>query len=168
MMLNNNQLSDNLRIRPARPEDNGFIEMLYRTTRQDLRLIDAETDFIEELIAMQQRAQIAGYGETFPNAMYFVVERLDERIGRVVVDFGSNEVHVVDIALIPAAQGHGYGTQVIRVLQQAAAETRAPVVLSVSRTNPGAKRAYLALGFRVEHSDGVVERMAWYPRNDAM
>lgn len=168
MMLKNNQLPGNLRIRPARPEDSGFIEGLYRSTRQDLRLIDAEADFIEELIGMQHNAQTVGYGEQFPNAMYFVIERHEERIGRLVVDFGSNEVHVVDIALIPEARGQGYGTQILRVLQQAAAQTRAPLVLLVSRLNPQAKQTYLSLGFRVEQSDAMNERMAWYPTIELM
>jgi ribosomal protein S18 acetylase RimI-like enzyme len=91
---------------------------------------------------------------------------MSTRIGRIVVDFGSNEVHLVDIALIPEARGRGYGSQILRVLQQAAAQTRAPVTLTVSRTNPRARQVYLALGFRVEQGDAMAERMVWYPMSD--
>lgn len=156
-------LPDNLGLRPARPEDKGFIEALYRSTRDDLRLLEAEDGFVEELIGMQQRAQVQGYGEMFPNAMYFVVERLGERIGRAVVDFGPNEVRLVDIAFIPQAQGQGYGSHVIRAMQYAAGQARAPLTLSVSRSNPRARQTYLALGFRVEQADPMTEFMAWYP-----
>jgi ribosomal protein S18 acetylase RimI-like enzyme len=162
------QSLDNLRIRPARPEDSGFVEALYRSTRQDLLVVDAEADFIEDLVGMQYRAQITGYGEMFPDAMYFVVECMSAPIGRVVVDFGSNEVHLVDIALIPEARGQGYGTQILRILQRAAAQTRAPLTLTVSRTNPRARQVYLALGFRVEQGDAMVECMVWYPTSDLM
>ena len=77
--------SNELGMRPARPSDSGFIESLYRSTREDLRLVDAEDDFIEALITMQQQAQTVGYGNLFPNAMTFIVEKQGEPIGRVMV-----------------------------------------------------------------------------------
>jgi len=163
MLVGNSPLPDNLGIRPARPEDKGFIESLYRSTRDDLRLIDAETDFIEELIGMQQRAQGQGYGEMFPNAMYFVVEHLNERIGRIVVDFGPNEIRLVDLAFVPQARGRGFGVTVIKAMQFAAGQSRAPLTLAVNRTNVRARQLYLSLGFRVEQSDVMTEYMAWYP-----
>lgn len=64
------------------------MESLYRSGRDDLRLINAEPEFVEELIDMQFRARTAGYGEAFPNAFYFVVEKLGERIGQITVDSG--------------------------------------------------------------------------------
>ncbi len=96
-------------------------------------------------------------------AMYFVLEVMGTRIGRVVVDFGSKEVHIVDIAIVPEARGRGYGTQILRLMQQAAAKARAPLTLAVGRTNTRARQLYLALGFRVEQADAAVERMAWHP-----
>lgn len=152
-----------LHLRPARPSDNGFIESLYRATRDDLRLINAEDGFVEALIDMQYEAQTQGYATQYPNAMYFIAEKLGERIGRVTLDFGPNEVRVVDIAFIPAARGQGYGTHILRALQQAAAMVRAPLTLTVHRANLAAKRLYLSLGFRVESGDAMVEFMAWYP-----
>ncbi|MBS1157643.1 MAG: family N-acetyltransferase [Proteobacteria bacterium] len=152
-----------LNIRPARPEDSGFVEMLYRSTRDDLRLIAAEDDFIEELIGMQQQAQTVGYGDMFPNAMYFIVERLGDRIGRIVVDFGHNEVRLVDVAFVPQARSSGYGTEILRLLQTAAMQARAPLALSVQRSNLRAKQLYAALGFVSEGGDTMYERLIWYP-----
>lgn len=163
MLPGGTPLPDGLGIRPARPEDRGFIESLYRSTRDDLRLINGEKEFVEELIGMQQQAQTQGYGDMFPNAMYFVVERLGERVGRIVVDFGPNEVRLVDIAFIPQARGRGYGSQVVKAMQSAAGHARAPLTLSVSRSNLRARQAYLSLGFRVERGDAMSEHMAWYP-----
>ena len=69
-----------LSIRPSTPADRGFIENLFRTTRDDLRLIDAEPDFIETLIEQQFNAQTTGYGDQFPNAMYFIIEKQGQPI----------------------------------------------------------------------------------------
>lgn len=164
MQAGNIRLPDNLEIRPARDEDSGFIESLYRSTRDDLRLIDAENDFVEELIQMQHQAQIRSYGEAFPNAYYFIVEKLGEKIGRVIVDFGHNEIRLLEVAFIRQVRGQGYGSGVIRALQHAAAQARAPLTLTVHRGNPGARRLYISLGFIVEQADHMIEQLAWHPR----
>ena len=150
-------------LRPMVAADNAFVQSLYRTTRDDLRQIDAEDDFIEELIEGQQRAQTQGYGDMFPNAMYFVAEVHNERIGRVVLDFGPNEIRVVDIALIPSARGKGYGSQVLQAVKMAAAKVMAPVALSVRFDHLPAKQLYARLGFVVEEAQIPYERMVWYP-----
>lgn len=152
-----------LRLRPMMASDNAFIESLYRSTRDDLRLLDAEDDFIDELIESQRRAQTQGYGDMFPNAMYFVAEHHGERIGRVVLDFGQNEVRVVDMALIPAARGKGFGGQILQSVQLAASKVMAPVALSVRFDHIAAKHLYARLGFVVETVQLPFERMVWYP-----
>jgi ribosomal protein S18 acetylase RimI-like enzyme len=152
-----------LSLRPMNASDKVFIESLYRSTRDDLRMLDAEDDFIEDLITIQHHAQTLGYGDMFPNAMYFVAEYLRERIGRVVLDFGQNEIRVVDIALIPAARGKGYGNQLLQAVQLAASKVMAPVTLSVRADHMHAKQLYARLGFVVEEARMPFERMVWYP-----
>lgn len=152
-----------LSLRPSQPSDAVFIESLHRSTREDLRMIDGSEDFIESLIDMQFHAQSRGYGEQFPNAMYFVIEKLGERVGRVTIDFGSNEIRLVDIAFIPAARGHGYGTHVLKALQMAAGKAAAPLVLSVLHVNLAARQLYERLGFRVSNIGPSHAEMTWYP-----
>lgn len=152
-----------LSLRPMNSSDKAFVESLYRSTRDDLRMLDAEDDFIEEFIDLQRRAQTDGYGDMFPNAMYFVAEYHNERIGRVVLDFGANEIRVVDIALIPPARGKGYGGQVLQAVQLAAGKVMAPVALSVRFDHLRAKQLYAHLGFVVEEAQIPYERMVWYP-----
>lgn len=168
MLPGTSNLPDGLSLRPAGPSDQPFIQSLYASTRNDLRLVDGERDFVESLIDMQFQAQSTGYGSQFPNAMYFIVEKLGERIGRVTLDFGTNEVRLVDIAFITAARGKGYGTTVLKAIQHTAAKIRAPVALSVMKTNLAVKRLYLGLGFRTEESGPIYERMVWYPNADAI
>lgn len=152
-----------LALRPSRPSDQPFFDSLYRTTREDLLLIDAEDDFIEALIDMQHQAQTSGCGDMFPNAMYFVVEYHGERIGRLVLDFGPVEARVVDISLIPAARGKGLRLQVLRAVQAVAAQAMTPVTLISRYDNLHAKQRYLQMGFVVEEVQLPFERLTWYP-----
>jgi len=150
-------------MRPAREGDNYFIESLYKANRDDLRLIDAEDDFIESLIDMQHKAQTQGYGDTFPNAMYFIVEKHNERVGRVVLDFSPNEIRIIDIALLPAAQGHGFASGIIKALQLSATKSRTPLALSVYKTNMPARQLYATLGFKLVDSNANIDFLAWQP-----
>lgn len=157
------QLQDNLSIRPARANDQAFLTKLHHSSRDDLRLLDAEADFIEALITLQQRAQNEGYGHDFPNALYFVVEKLGERIGRIVIDFGAQEVRLIDILFIPAARGQGYGASVIRSLQHAAAQVHTPLTLSAMHSSPQVLQWYLNLGFKIVATQATHSALTWYP-----
>jgi ribosomal protein S18 acetylase RimI-like enzyme len=163
MPLDNKNFQGGISIRPARPADQVFIERLYRSTRDDLCQVDAEDDFIDELIGMQFNAQQVGYGDMYPNAMYFVVEKQQESIGRIVVDFGRNDIRVIDIAFIPQARGRGYGEIVLRAMQKAAQESHTPLTLCVQQGNFAAKQLYHKLGFRVTESTPMHDQMIWYP-----
>lgn len=159
----NIKIPDGFSMRLARPSDNVFLESLHNSTRDDLRLIDGEPEFIESLIEMQFKAQTQGYGDQFPNAMYLIVEKLGERVGHVAVDFGHNEVRIIDIALIRAARGKGYGAAILKSMQMTAAKVGAPLTLTVLRSNPRAAQLYFSLGFKVEQSDAIADLMVWYP-----
>ncbi|MGB0712098.1 MAG: GNAT family N-acetyltransferase [Gammaproteobacteria bacterium] len=163
MHIANPKLSGGLSIRPSNPGDTPFLETLYHSTRDDLRLADADDDYIEEIIAMQFRAQSSGYGEQFPNAMYFVVEHLGERIGKLTLDFGTVEVRVVDLALVREARGKGIGAQVIQAVQQTAQQIMAPVTLSVAVNNVQAQQLYQRMGFQLQESTPVTHHLVWFP-----
>jgi ribosomal protein S18 acetylase RimI-like enzyme len=152
-----------LRLRPARSSDRAFIESLYHSTRDDLRLIDAHRDFIETLIDQQHHAQTLSYSEQFPNAIYFIVEVQQERIGKVSIDFNHNEIHIIDLSLIPNARGKGYGAQIIKALKKASSSVCTPLVLKVYRSNSVAKQLYQTEGFQVTYSDQLIDSMVWYP-----
>ncbi|MBG0758306.1 GNAT family N-acetyltransferase [Vibrio cidicii] len=156
-------LPDGLHVRPSRPTDKPFIENLHREVRQDLQLIEGEQDFIESIVEMQFRAQTQGYGDQFPNAMYFIIEKHHEPIGKATLDFGSNEVRLIDLAFLPKACGLGFGQAVIQSFQKAAAQVGAPMTLSVLRSNIGAKQLYHRLGFELEASKPPYELLIWYP-----
>ncbi|MGB0720791.1 MAG: GNAT family N-acetyltransferase [Gammaproteobacteria bacterium] len=168
MLPGSGTLGHGLQLRPSRPSDQPFLETLYRASREDLQLIDAEDEFIDALIEMQFEAQTKGYGDMFPNAMYFIVEYHGERIGRVTLDFGSTEIRVVDLSLIPQARGKGLGSTVLRHVQMTAQKIMVPVSLSVAAGNVVAAQLYQKLGFQVAETSPMYAQMVWYPRAAAV
>lgn len=152
-----------LHIRPSKPSDKPFLEKLYRSTRTDLQLIDGEKELVENVIEMQHRAQTQGYGDQFPNAMYFIIEKHGEPIGKATLDFGPNEIRLLDIAFMPQARGHGFGKAIIQSFQVCATQAMAPLTLSVEQLNHSAKSLYLSLGFVCESVTPPYEHLIWYP-----
>ncbi|WP_296272409.1 GNAT family N-acetyltransferase [Pseudomonas sp. UBA6323] len=163
MLDNVSSLTQGIAIRPARYSDEDFLFGLYRSARPDLQLIDEETEFVDHVIQQQQQVMQSGIGAAYPNAMHYVIEKLDIRIGSLVVDFGHNEVRVLYLAFVPAARGQGFGRSVLHGVQQAARQVGRPVAAVVWRSNPQARSHYLALGFQLEEASDVAERLVWYP-----
>ncbi|TMN90436.1 GNAT family N-acetyltransferase [Pseudoalteromonas phenolica] len=152
-----------LHIRPSKPSDTPFIEKLHREVRQDLQCIEGEQDFIESIVDMQLKAQTQGYGAQYPNAMYFIIEKNGEPIGKATLDFGHNEIRLIDIGFLIAARGHGFGRAIIQSFQHCAAQSAVPLTLSVLSHNLVVKRLYLELGFQVSEVQSPYELMIWYP-----
>lgn len=157
------QLPLGLTIRASAVSDRVFLEKLHHSVRQDLQHIAAEKDLVETLVAMQLQAQTQGYGDQFPNAMYFIIEKQQQPIGKASIDFSDELVHLIDIAFIPEARGLGFGKAVLQALQHCAAQVAAPMLLSVEQQNNAAKTLYQSLGFATEVVQPPYERMIWYP-----
>ena len=155
--------SAGLSMRPSRASDGPFLLGLYQSARPELQWIDADPQVIEQVVAQQLQIQDQGLGEHFPDALHYVVEKLDTPIGVLSADFGPNEIRVLYLAFIPAARGQGFGRTVLQGVQQAARQVGCPVATVVWASNPQARQHYLALGFRVEESTPAAERLVWYP-----
>jgi ribosomal protein S18 acetylase RimI-like enzyme len=165
MFMFNNSMQSGLVIRPSNGRDKPFLMNLYNSTRDDLKHVDGSNDFIEELIEMQFKAQFEGYGEQFPNAFYFVIEKQQEKIGRIAVDFGHNEVRIIDIAFIKAARNKGYGSVVINALKSAAEQNKVPLTLTVLSSNISAIKLYQKLGFKIIDNKLPHSLMMWLPES---
>ncbi|MBK5526437.1 GNAT family N-acetyltransferase [Pseudomonas sp. TH06] len=155
---------EGLVVRPSRATDGPFLHSLYQTARPDLQWIDGEQELVQQVVAQQFQVQEQGMGDSYPNAMHYVVEKLGTAIGALSTDFGANEIRVLYLAFIPQARGQGFGRAVLQGVQKAAQQIRCPVATVVWTNNPHARRHYLALGFAVEESNPAAERLVWYPQ----
>ncbi|KAB8044646.1 GNAT family N-acetyltransferase [Janthinobacterium aquaticum] len=145
----------------ASESDQAFARVLYRSSRGDLLQMQAEPDFIEQLIAMQQRMHDQGYRQSYPQARHLIIERDGAPIGRLIVNPGEQALRVVDITLLPQAQSQGAGSAVLAGLQVLAATQQATVSLGVNHGNLAARRLYARLGFMVEGEDQIQQQLRW-------
>jgi ribosomal protein S18 acetylase RimI-like enzyme len=142
-------------LRPVEPGDDEFLYRVYATTRaEELAVVPWDDAGKEAFLRMQFTAQDGYYHEQMPDASYQVVLVDGLAAGRLYVDRRADEIHVIDIALLPEHRGQGLGTALLRELLDEADAAGKPVSIHVERFNP-ALRLYERLGFAPVEDQGV-------------
>src|SRR6202007_2336441 len=99
------------RLREARPTDAEFEQLLYASTRDDLRPLGDEV--FDGLVGMQFRAQSMAIRLDHPQAQRQIVLVDASPVGRLVLDESSDQVEILDLAVLPDFRNHGIGTGVL-------------------------------------------------------
>lgn len=151
-------------LRPVGPADEEFLFQLYASTRADelapLGWSPAQqTTFLRQQFDAQRR----DYQARFPAAGHQLILVAERPAGRIWVARTDAEIRLVDLALLPAAQGSGVGTQLLRSLIDEATQAGRPLRLSVLRNNHRAVRLYERLGFAVIGDTPTYLKMEYQP-----
>lgn len=150
-----------IRFRPSTEDDVPFLRQLYATTREDeLRMVDWTDEFKTSFLDSQFAAQKKHYEEYFGAAEFLVIEAEREPMGRLYVHRDEEEIHIIDIALMPQYRGHGLGTVLLQELLDEGKATGRKVTIYVEHFNP-ARHLYDRLGFRHIDTNGVYHFMEW-------
>ncbi len=157
-------IGDGLSARPALRKDKAFLEQLYRDTRDDLRLADADPDYIEAVIDMQVRARESGYGAMHPNHIQLVIEKVGEAVGGMILGPDADGVRLIDLAFIRPLRNKGHGLAVLGRLQGIAAASKAPLRVTLAVGRADLRQACFLLGFEVEDdTDPSALLLHWTP-----
>ncbi len=160
-------LPSGLRWRDAHDGDLPFLRQLYGDSRAaELAAVpwpDAVRDaFLDSQFTLQHRH----YTVHYQPADYLVIEYGGQSIGRLYLHCTEREATVVDITLLDAWQGRGFGSALLREVQSAAArDALDAVVLHVDLRNHAAKKLYERMRFVAEADTGTHLRMRWLAAN---
>jgi RimJ/RimL family protein N-acetyltransferase len=147
------------------PADSAFLLELFRSQRApELAAAGLPPAEVEQLIGFQFESQRRTYAAAAGEDGHRIVLFEGAPVGRLWLAEDDDSIRLVDIVLVPGAQGRGIGTEVIgRVLADASRRSRS-VRLSVSRCNEGGLRLYERLGFRIVASAQLDHEMEWTGR----
>jgi ribosomal protein S18 acetylase RimI-like enzyme len=152
-----------IRLRSVLSDDGEFLFSVYASTRiEEMDLVDWTPAQKEAFLRMQFFAQDRYYREVYPMAEYQVILQEDQRVGRLYIHRRSDEIRVIDIALLPECRGRGIGSSLMAQILEGATRNNLPVTIHVERFNP-ALRLYERLGFRLAEDKGVYYFMKWLP-----
>ncbi|HXH02314.1 MAG TPA: GNAT family N-acetyltransferase [Candidatus Competibacteraceae bacterium] len=152
-----------IRLRPATDADRPFLKVVYASTRaEELALTRWSAPEKESFIDMQFRAQDQHYRQHYAGTSFDLVLVGGTPAGRLYVARWSQEIRIVDIALLPEYRNRGIGTALLMELLDEGQCSARVVSIHVEIYNP-AKRLYERLGFRHAKDVGVYQLMKWWP-----
>jgi ribosomal protein S18 acetylase RimI-like enzyme len=144
-------------LRPVTPDDLPFLWALRESAmRPNYEPVEGWDDAVQ-----RQRA-----AESLTGRLVLVD---GEPVGVLTVKDRGHELHLTWIAVLPALQGRGLGTALVRLAQAEASAAGRPLSLHVQPANP-ARRLYERLGFELDELilGGKRARMVWTPGPDAV
>jgi ribosomal protein S18 acetylase RimI-like enzyme len=148
-------------LRPVEPGDDDFLYRVYAGTRaEEMALVPWDDAQKEAFVRMQFDAQHLHYHTHYPDASYQVILSDGLPVGRLYLDRRPDELHIIDIALLPEHRNAGIGSALLKDLLAEAEQAGVPVGIYVECFNP-AQRLYERLGFSQIEEVGVYYRMEW-------
>lgn len=155
--------SDTVTRRPVQEDDLPFLLIVYGSTRaEEMAQLPWSDDQKSAFLKSQLESQQTYYAQVFPSADREVLLVDGEPAGRFYVDRGEDEIHVIDIALLPPFRNRGIGSRLLGEILAEGARTGVKVTIYVEKNNP-AKRLYQRLGFEVIDQDDVYYLLAKDP-----
>jgi GNAT superfamily N-acetyltransferase len=151
-------------LRAAQDDDTPFLRMLFESARPDGALLAAWPAAMRKTFLDQQfKFQTVHYARVYPRAMRQLILKDSEPVGRLILEQAEPDWCLIDIALLPAARGQGFGTLLLQAIQAAAARAKASCLcLSVDMFNP-ARKLYERLGFLATEEAMPNVAMVWRP-----
>ena len=154
-----------LTFRPITEDDMGFLFDVYASTREDeLAVLDWDDAQKASFLQMQFNAQHKHYQEYFPDASFDIIVWKKRPVGRLYIHRRSDEIRLVDIALLSKYRRRGIGSQLLKDILKEGEKSGLPVRIHVEHNNP-ALILYEQLGFHHIEDQGVYYLMEWTPSN---
>ena len=120
--------------RPITDRDLPFLERLYASTRQDeLSVVPWSEEQKSDFLAWQFQAQHTHYMQHYPDADFDIILKKGKPAGRLYQETWSNEIRIIDIALLPEYRGRGIGTRLLKDIQATARKKGLSVSIHVEK-----------------------------------
>jgi ribosomal protein S18 acetylase RimI-like enzyme len=152
-------------LRAERPEDDGFLFRLFKLNNIGiLHQAGLPQATIDQLIVMQHRSQKAAYRGMFASALFWIVVREGEPIGRYIEHVEDSAIYIVDVALLPDHQGQGIGPALVRATQLACELRGLCARAKVMLNNVHSLKMLSRLGFVDSGADAhAYTTLFWFP-----
>jgi GNAT superfamily N-acetyltransferase len=148
-------------------KDYDILAEIYKSTRRkEMEQAQNWTDHQKEAFLNQQFAfQHEYYQKNYVGAAFYVIIYKKTIIGRLYIhpDFERKSMRIIDIAILPEWQNKGFGTGILKDIQQEGKLRERPVTIHVESFNP-AMNLYKRLGFKkISETNGVYFLFEWTP-----
>jgi ribosomal protein S18 acetylase RimI-like enzyme len=153
-------------LRPATDDDYPFMRALYGSARaEEMTHFPFNEAGKSAFLDQQFAAQYEHYAIHYPTCERNIIEVNGRPAGRLWIDEWSDQIRLVDIALMPEYRGSGIGTSLLEQILERGRAAGKRVTIHVEAFNP-ALSLYQRLGFHPIDTNGVYYLMEWRPAGD--
>jgi ribosomal protein S18 acetylase RimI-like enzyme len=153
--------AEQIRLRHVVPADDSFILSIYSSTRADeLQQVPWTAEQKEAFVKMQFAAQKEHYAASYPQASHDVICVDETAVGRIYLDRGPKNFHILDITVLPEHRNQGAGSLLLRRLLEEAGQSGKAVTIYVETFNPSV-RLFERLGFQKAQEKDFLLLMKW-------
>jgi ribosomal protein S18 acetylase RimI-like enzyme len=152
-----------IRLRKLTEADGEFVFSVYASTREEeLARVAWDAGQKERFLRAQFEAQRQSYQSGYPGAEFQLITVAGKSTGRFYVQRRSQEIRIMDIALLPEFRNRGIGTGLLKGVLTEGERTNRFVSIHAEVFNP-ALRLYERLGFTKASLNGVYYLLEWRP-----
>jgi ribosomal protein S18 acetylase RimI-like enzyme len=145
---------EQITLRAVTPADDAFLLSVYTSSRaEEMKLVPWTDEQKEAFVKMQFAAQKQHYAAMHPGASHDIIYCGEIPVGRVYVDRTPEELHILDITVLPQFRGRGTGQTLLRRLMDEAGASSKAVTIYIESFNPSL-RLFEQLGFQKEREEG--------------
>lgn len=112
--------------------------------------------FLRSQLAVQTRE----YTSRYPQAEHSIVLVNGREVGRSFIVRQPDELHVLDVAVLPEERGYGVGSELVRRWQREAADAGVPLTICVETFNSSLS-FFANRGFQATEQNGFHVQMTW-------
>ncbi len=153
-----------LQLRPIDHQDLPCLFSIYASTRTEELAATGWSEAEQQQFLWQQfNTQHRYYQDIYTGAAFDLVLWQGDVAGRLYVGRWTQEIRIIDIALLPAFRGMGIGTRLLQALLDDADISARSICIHVEQQNP-ARRLYERLGFQIRENVGFYWRMERPPQ----
>ncbi|MGK7909050.1 MAG: GNAT family N-acetyltransferase [Synechococcus sp.] len=157
---------DRIALRPIVDGDRPFLYQVYASTREEeLAIVPWSQDEKKAFLEFQFNAQHTFYQNQFGDAAFWVIEQTGVPIGRLYLDRRTDEIRIIDIALMPAYRDLGIVTALLNAVLAEGQAQNQPVTIHVEQNNR-ALNLYRRLGFVQKGEESIYYLMEWMPSDN--
>jgi ribosomal protein S18 acetylase RimI-like enzyme len=150
-------------LRPVADEDRDFLFSVYSSTRADeMARVPWTAEQKSGFLNMQFTAQTQHYKAEFPAATHEIICVDGRPAGRLYLDRRGDELHILDITVLPEFRNAGVGTILLRRIMAEGGRCGKPVTIYVESFNPS-QRLFTRLGFQRAAEQGFSWLLRWSP-----
>ena len=166
MTLNEQQTflpnGERLTLRAVTADDEALLLSIYDSSRaEELAQVQWQEGQREAFVKWQFDLQRREYDARYPGAEYDLILVDDQPAGRIWIGRDAEEIHLLDIVVLPEFQNRGVGGALLRSLIDEAKQSGSALRHHVFVMNTDALRFYERLGFVVIEEKGAYKQMEW-------